>query len=365
MRRRRDLCAPWMFPDPVPYASEHRGGDKARRRAAYFTPGARVNCDPPSAIRNQMHDQRPPAIFLMGPTASGKTAFAVELVQRWPVEIVSVDSALVYRGMDIGTAKPDAETLRLAPHRLIDLCAPTQAYSAADFCRDALRAMHEIRAAGRIPLLIGGTSMYFRALQHGLSDLPEADPVVRNRLEAEARKLGWLAMHERLQACDPLAAARIHPNDPQRIQRALEVIELTGRPLSEQQGRRHSQFGFRVLKIAACPPDRAVLHQRIEARFALMLQAGLCDEVRGLMAQPGMHAELPSMRAVGYRQTWQHLQGAFDRRELFDRGVFATRQLAKRQITWLRAELDAFWRDPGDAATRADALRLISAFCAM
>ena len=299
----------------------------------------------------------------MGPTASGKTAFAVELVQRWPLEIVSVDSALVYRGMDIGTAKPDADTLRLAPHRLIDLCAPTQSYSAADFCRDALRAMQQIRAAGRIPLLVGGTSMYFRALQHGLSTLPEADPVVRNRLEREATLVGWAAMHERLRASDPAAAARIHPNDPQRIQRALEVIELTGRSLSELQGRRHSGLGFRVLKIAACPADRAVLHQRIEARFAVMLQAGLCDEVRGLMAQPGMHANLPSMRAVGYRQTWQHLEGAFDARELFDRGVFATRQLAKRQITWLRSEIDAFWRDPGDAAERADASRMIAAFC--
>jgi len=365
VRRRHDLCAPWMFTDPAPSVPEHRRGDKARRRAAYFAPGAAVNCEPRSAIRNRMHDQRPPAIFLMGPTASGKTAFAVELVQRWPLEIVSVDSALVYRGMDIGTAKPDAETLHLAPHRLIDLCAPTQAYSAADFCRDALSAMHEIRADGRIPLLIGGTSMYFRALQHGLSDLPEADPAVRGRLEAEAKALGWTAMHKRLQASDPLAAARIHPNDPQRIQRALEVIELTGRSLSEQQGRRQKPLGFRILKIAACPADRAVLHQRIEARFALMLHAGLCDEVRGLMAQPGMHAELPSMRAVGYRQTWQHLQGAFDRRELLDRGVFATRQLAKRQITWLRSEFDAFWRDPGDAAARTDALRLISSFCAM
>lgn len=299
----------------------------------------------------------------MGPTASGKTALAVELVQRWPLEIISVDSALVYRGMDVGTAKPDAETLRLAPHRLIDLCAPTQPYSAADFCRDALQAMQEITRAGRIPLLVGGTGMYFRSLQQGMSDLPEANTAVRAALEAEAVQIGWAGMHERLRRHDPIAAARIHPNDPQRIQRALEVIEISGRPLSELQGRRRRQLPFRILKIAVSPRDRALLHDRIAARFATMLQSGLIDELRGLMALPGMHADLPSMRSVGYRQAWQHLQGEFDERELLGRGVFATRQLAKRQITWLRAELDAFWRDPGVGAERDDLLRLISGFC--
>jgi tRNA dimethylallyltransferase len=300
---------------------------------------------------------------MMGPTASGKTALAVELVQRWPMEIISVDSALVYRGMDIGTAKPDADSLCLAPHRLIDLCAPTEIYSAADFCRDALVAMEAIRVAGRVPLLVGGTSMYFRALQHGLSDLPEADPKVRALLEREAQTLGWRAMHERLHAADPIAAARIHPNDPQRIARALEVIAISGRPLSAQQGQRQRTLPFRILKIAICPQERAVLHQRIELRFAAMLRSGLLDEVRALMALPGIHADLPSMRAVGYRQAWQHLQGEFDERELFDRGVFATRQLAKRQITWLRSEIDAFWRDPAVPADHSDALRLIASFC--
>jgi tRNA dimethylallyltransferase len=310
-----------------------------------------------------MQDHRPPAIFLMGPTASGKTALAVELVQRWPLSIVSVDSALVYRGMDVGTAKPDRETLRIAPHRLIDLCAPTQAYSAADFCRDALQAMQDIVQAGRVPMLVGGTGMYFRSLQQGMSDLPQADPVVRAALEEEAAHIGWAAMHERLRRADPIAASRIHQNDPQRIQRALEVIEITGRPLSELQGRRQRQLPFRILKIAVSPSDRAVLHDRIAARFSTMLQSGLVDEVRVLMAQPGMHADLPSMRSVGYRQAWQHLQGEFDARELHDRGVFATRQLAKRQITWLRAELDAFWRDPGVVAEHDDVLGLIAGFC--
>jgi tRNA dimethylallyltransferase len=310
-----------------------------------------------------MNHQRPPAIFLMGPTASGKTALAVVLAQRWPLSIVSVDSALVYRGMDVGTAKPDRETLRIAPHRLIDLCAPTQAYSAADFCRDALQAMRDITQAGRVPLLVGGTGMYFRSLQQGMSDLPEADPALRLRLEADAQQVGWAAMHERLRAADPVAAGRIHPNDPQRIQRALEVIAISGRPLSELQGRRNRQLPFRVLKIAVSPADRAVLHRRIEARFATMLESGLIDEVRALMAMPGMHADLPSMRSVGYRQAWQHLQGEFDARELRDRGVFATRQLAKRQITWLRAELDAFWRDPGVPSEYDDVLSLISGFC--
>jgi tRNA dimethylallyltransferase len=310
-----------------------------------------------------MRDQRPPALFLMGPTASGKTALAVELVQRWPFDIISVDSALVYQGMDIGTAKPDAETCRIAPHRLIDICAPTDAYSAADFCHDAQVAMQEIVECGRVPLLVGGTGMYFRSLQLGMSELPEADASVRAMIERRATHEGWPALHDWLHQIDPVSAARIHPNDPQRIQRALEVIAITGRPLSELQGRRRRQLPFRVLKIAVCPANRAVLHQRIEQRFAAMLQSGLIDEVRGLMAQPGMHADLPSMRSVGYRQTWQHLQGEFDEGELLDRGTFATRQLAKRQITWLRAELDAFWRDPGVAAERDDLLALIAGFC--
>lgn len=316
----------------------------------------------PMQDRLPLQDRRPPAIFLMGPTASGKTALAVELVQRWPMQIVSVDSALVYRGMDIGTAKPDAETQRLAPHRLIDLSAPSVVYSAADFCRDALQAMQEIHASGCIPLLVGGTGMYFRSLQRGMSELPEADAQVRQQLEADAQRLGWGALHARLQALDPIAGARIHPNDPQRIQRALEVIAISGRSLSEQQGRRQRELPFRVLKIAVCPSDRAVLHERIAARFAAMLQSGLLEEVRALVALPDMHADLPAMRSVGYRQAWQHLRGEFDARELLDRGIYATRQLAKRQITWLRSEHDAFWRDAADTTDRADLLRLIGGF---
>ncbi len=299
----------------------------------------------------------------MGPTAAGKTDLAVELVERYPLDIISVDSALVYRGLDIGAAKPGPDELRLAPHRLIDLCAPTEAYSAADFCRDAAAAMAESRAAGRVPLLVGGTGMYFRSLQRGLSDLPEADPDVRQRLEAEAAELGWAALHQRLVRLDPTAGARIHRNDPQRIQRALEVIEISGRSLSEQQGQRRSTLPFRVLKFALCPADRSVLHERIARRFAAMIDAGLLAEVSALMRLPGIHADLPAMRAVGYRQAWQHLSAELAEQDWAERGVFATRQLAKRQITWLRSEHDAFWRDPGLASDRADVLRMIESFC--
>lgn len=299
----------------------------------------------------------------MGPTAAGKTDLAVELVQRYPLDIISVDSALVYRGLEIGAAKPGAEVLRIAPHRLIDLCAPTEAYSAADFCRDAAAAMEQSRAAGRVPLLVGGTGMYFRSLQRGLSALPEADAVVRRRLEGEAAELGWGALHERLQRLDPAAAARIHRNDPQRIQRALEVIEISGRGLSEQQGHRRGSLTFRVLKLALCPTERSVLHERIVRRFDAMIEAGLLAEVAALMRRPGIHADLPAMRAVGYRQAWQHLNGDLTAGEWVERGVFATRQLAKRQITWMRSEHDAFWRDPGAGHERADVARLIAGFC--
>jgi tRNA dimethylallyltransferase len=310
-----------------------------------------------------MRDTRPPAVFLMGPTASGKTALAVDLAQRWPFDIISVDSALVYRAMDIGTAKPDAATLALAPHRLIDLVDPVEAYSAADFRRDALQAMLATQRAGRVPLLVGGTGLYFRSLQQGLSDLPEADPQVRARIEREAADAGWATLHARLARLDPAAAARIHPNDPQRIGRALEVIELSGRPLSEQQGRRRAELPFRVLKFALAPADRAVLHERIAVRFEAMIAAGFLDEVRALAARPDLHGDLPSMRAVGYRQALQHLAGEFDAAGFRDRGIFATRQLAKRQITWLRSEHDAFWRDPGDRHASADLHRLIRGFC--
>ncbi|WP_130618440.1 tRNA (adenosine(37)-N6)-dimethylallyltransferase MiaA [Dyella amyloliquefaciens] len=307
-------------------------------------------------------DQRPLAVFLMGPTASGKTALACALSERFPVELVSVDSALVYRGMDIGTAKPDAQTLARYPHRLIDIRDPAEPYSAADFRGDAMEAMQGITARGRVPLLVGGTGLYFRALQQGLSRLPEADPAIRERLSAEAVEAGWPSLHARLQRLDPAAAARIGPNDAQRIQRALEVIELTGRPLSEQQqGGSGERFPWRVLKLALLPADRAPLHARIAERFDAMLAAGFLGEVRTLRERKDLHADLPAIRAVGYRQAWEHLDGQTDAAEFRDRGVFATRQLAKRQITWLRSELDARVLDPDRAGLQAraeDALEL-------
>jgi tRNA dimethylallyltransferase len=281
----------------------------------------------------------PPAIFLMGPTASGKTAVAVDLVRRLPLEIISVDSALVYRGMDIGTAKPDAELLRAAPHRLIDIRDPAEPYSAAEFRRDALAAMADIRAQGRIPLLVGGTFLYFRALQQGLSRMPAADPAIRARLEAEAQEDGLQRLHARLAQVDPEAAARIHATDPQRIQRALEVYEATGQPLSawHAQGRAGA-FPWRVLKLALLPADRAVLHARIEARFRAMLAAGFVEEVRGLYARSDLHRELPALRAVGYRQAWAWLAGETGYEEMQQRAIVATRQYARRQLTWLRGE---------------------------
>ena len=281
----------------------------------------------------------PLAVFLTGPTASGKTAVAVELVQRLPMDIISVDSALVYRGMDIGTAKPDAETLALAPHRLIDIRDPSHAYSAAEFRDDALREMQDIIDRGRIPLLVGGTMLYFRALENGLSELPGADPQVRARLEAEAAESGWSVMHARLQRVDPESAARIHPNDPQRIQRALEVYELSGLPLSELHRRPDRQPApYRFLKIMLAPGERTQLHERITQRFQSMLHAGFLDEVRRLRQRPELHADLPSMRAVGYRQAWAHLDGDLDETEWIERAVAATRQYAKRQLTWFRGE---------------------------
>jgi len=307
-------------------------------------------------------DQRPLAIFLMGPTASGKTALACELSERFVLDLVSVDSALVYRGMDIGTAKPDAATLARYPHALIDIRDPGQPYSAADFRADALPLMQRISAQGRVPLLVGGTGLYFRALQQGLSDLPEADAAIRARLSAEAEQVGWPAMHARLALRDPVAAARIGCNDAQRLQRALEVIELTGRPLSElQRGGATTHFPWRVLKLALLPPDRSMLHERIALRFDTMFAAGFLDEVRALRARGDLHAELPAIRAVGYRQAWEHLDGLTDAAEFRDRAIFATRQLAKRQITWLRSDYGARLFDPdqpGLTARATDAVQL-------
>ncbi|SDF23014.1 tRNA (adenosine(37)-N6)-dimethylallyltransferase MiaA [Dyella sp. 333MFSha] len=302
-------------------------------------------------------DHRPLAVFLMGPTASGKTALACSLADRYPMGLISVDSALVYRGLDIGSAKPDAATLARYPHELVDIRDPAQPYSAADFRSDALAAMDRVRKAGRVPLLVGGTGLYFRALQQGLSDLPEADPAVRERIGAEAARVGWATMHERMAERDPVAGARIRPGDAQRVQRALEVMELTGRTLTElQQGGSREPFPWRVLKLALLPDDRKLLHERIAARFDTMIAGGFLDEVKRLRARGDLHAELPAIRAVGYRQAWEYLDGQGDATNFRDRGIYATRQLAKRQITWLRGELDARTFDPdrGDPLPGAD-----------
>jgi tRNA dimethylallyltransferase len=300
----------------------------------------------------------PSAILLMGPTASGKTDLAAALVARLPCEIISVDSALVYRGMDIGTAKPDAELLARAPHRLIDILDPAEAYSAARFRADALREMADIIAAGRIPLLVGGTGLYFRALRRGLSDLPGADPVVRARLEQEAAELGWEALHQRLRQVDPVAAARIHPHDPQRLQRALEVYELTGRPLSEQQ-RGGEALPYRVLALAVAPAEREQLHARIHERFHLMLERGLVAEVDGLYRRGDLGPDLPSIRCVGYRQVWSYLAGEVDYPAMVEQGISATRQLAKRQFTWLRSEPDSHWLDSSSPQLLDKVLKLV------
>ena len=301
------------------------------------------------------------AILLMGPTASGKTDFAISLRKRFPCDLISVDSALVYRGMNIGTAKPDTATLARAPHRLIDFLDPEESYSAGDFVRDASREMDEILAAGRIPLLVGGTMMYFRALTRGIAELPGADDALRREIDAEAEQQGWPAMHTALREIDAEAAARIEPNDRQRIQRALEVYRVSGRPLSDWQ--RESaplRDDIRWLKIGLMIEPRGLLHERIEQRLDLMLESGFLDEMRELYDRPGLGPDCTSMRSVGYRQFWQHLNGQLSLEEARDRALFATRQLAKRQITWLRSEDDIFLVDPLEAG----AIDAISAFLA-
>lgn len=281
----------------------------------------------------------PKAIFLMGPTGTGKTDLAVAIRQQLPVEIISVDSALVYKNMNIGTAKPDADILKRAPHRLIDFLDPAQTYSAAEFREDALREMAEITAKGRIPLLVGGTMLYFRALEQGLSELPSADPMIRARLIAEATQTSWQALHERLQQIDPEAAARIHPNDPQRLQRALEVYELTGENLTSLQRKlRFEACPYQLLKLALIPENRTWLHNRLEQRFDTMLDLGLIKEVEQLYARPDLNTSLPAIRAVGYRQVWDYLDGKIDYNLMRNRAIVATRQLAKRQMTWLRSD---------------------------
>ncbi|WP_148714631.1 tRNA (adenosine(37)-N6)-dimethylallyltransferase MiaA [Chitinolyticbacter meiyuanensis] len=279
-----------------------------------------------------------PALFLMGPTASGKTACAMALVEAGlPVELISVDSALVFRGMDIGTAKPTVAELERAPHQLIDIISPEAAYSAAQFRDDALRLMADITARGRLPVLVGGTMLYFNTLQHGIHDLPQADPALRAQLHADAERLGWPALHARLATLDPATAARLSPNDQQRIERALEICLTAGRPMSELLAQPASQpLPYALTKLALLPNDRAVLHQRIAQRFDTMLAQGLVEEVAGLRSRYALSLDLPSMRCVGYRQAWEYLDGEIDLATLRDKGIAATRQLAKRQLTWLR-----------------------------
>ncbi|SCZ47082.1 MULTISPECIES: tRNA (adenosine(37)-N6)-dimethylallyltransferase MiaA [unclassified Pseudomonas] len=314
--------------------------------------------------------QLPPAIFLMGPTAAGKTDLAIELTKVLPCELISVDSALVYRGMDIGTAKPSKELLAEFPHRLIDILDPAEAYSAADFRRDALQAMAEITSRGKIPLLVGGTMLYYKALVDGLADMPAADPEVRAQIEEEAARLGWQALHEQLAVIDPESAARIHPNDPQRLSRALEVYRVSGQSMTALRQRQSAQsteaaasglqqLPYTVANLAIAPANRQVLHRRIEQRFTLMLEQGFIDEVVALRERSDLHAGLPSIRAVGYRQVWDYLDGKLTSAEMQERGIIATRQLAKRQFTWLRSWTDLHWLDSFDCDNLPRALKYL------
>ncbi|WP_144935882.1 tRNA (adenosine(37)-N6)-dimethylallyltransferase MiaA [Pseudomonas alabamensis] len=296
---------------------------------------------------------KPPAIFLMGPTAAGKTDLAIALTQVLPCELISVDSALIYRDMDIGTAKPSKDVLAAHPHRLIDIRDPAQSYSAAEFRHDALAAMAEISARGRIPLLVGGTMLYYKALVEGLADMPPADAQVRADLEAEMAALGLAELHRQLAEVDPESAARIHPNDPQRLVRALEVYRVSGQSMTAHRARQQqaaqagddAALSYTVASLAIAPANRHVLHERIALRFAQMLEQGFVEEVRALRNRRDLHAGLPSIRAVGYRQVWDHLDGALTAAQMQERGVIATRQLAKRQFTWLRSWPDLHWLD--------------------
>lgn len=287
----------------------------------------------------------PIALFLMGPTASGKTNLAIELKKRYPVEIISVDSALIYKGMDIGTAKPSAEELALAPHRLINILDPAIAYSAADFRHDALREMADIVAQGKIPLLVGGTMLYYKALLQGLSPLPAADPETRSVIEQQAMQQGWEALHRELCDIDPVAGSRIHKTDPQRITRALEVFRISGKTMTELTKIQGEPLPYRVLQFAVAPKERAVLHQRIELRFQQMIAAGFEQEVRELYCRGDLHPDMTSIRCIGYRQMWDYLSGSCTLEEAIFRGVCATRQLAKRQLTWLRSWENVTWLD--------------------
>lgn len=296
------------------------------------------------------HSSLPSALFLMGPTASGKTDLAIELCENLPCEIISVDSALIYRGMDIGTAKPNAAELKKAPHKLIDILDPAQSYSVAEFRKDALLAMHDITARGNIPLLVGGTMMYYKALIDGLSPLPESDQNVRQAIEAQAEKSGWNVLHQQLAQFDPTSAKRIHPNDPQRLIRALEVYLLTNRSMTDLMATKSDPIPYNIKQFCIAPDDRKVLHERIAQRFQIMVDTGFQAEVEKLKERSDLHLNLPSIRCVGYRQMWQYLDGDFDFNEMREKSIAATRQLAKRQLTWLRGwenihPLDTFSSD--------------------
>ena len=320
-----------------------------------------------------MSERLPPAIFLMGPTAAGKTDLAIELARVLPCELISVDSALIYRDMDIGTAKPDKDTLAEFPHRLIDIRDPAESYSAAEFRADALSAMAEITARGRIPLLVGGTMLYFKALLEGLAEMPSADAALRAELEARAQAEGWEVLHAELRAVDPESAARIHPNDPQRLIRALEVYRVSGQSMTVHRQRQAAentaggasavrQFPYTVAQLAIAPAQRQLLHERIALRFRLMLEQGLVAEVERLRQRSDLHVGLPSIRAVGYRQVWDHLDGKLDAVQMQERGIIATRQLAKRQFTWLRGwQQNVHWLDSADCDNLPRALKYLAA----
>ncbi|MDP8033152.1 tRNA (adenosine(37)-N6)-dimethylallyltransferase MiaA [Pasteurella atlantica] len=280
--------------------------------------------------------QKPLAIFLMGPTASGKTDLAIQLRKNLPIEVISVDSALIYKGMDIGTAKPTKQELAQAPHRLIDIIDPAESYSVANFCEDARQEMAEITIAGKIPLLVGGTMLYYKGLVEGLSPLPSSQPEIRERIQAKAEKIGWVELHKELLSIDPVAGQRINENDNQRIGRALEVFYISGKTMTELIAQKGEVLPYDVLQFAISPQDRAILHQRIEQRFHKMIDLGFKQEVERLFERKDLHIDLPSIRCVGYRQMWEHLQGDISLDDAIFKGICATRQLAKRQITWLR-----------------------------
>ncbi|MCL1066785.1 tRNA (adenosine(37)-N6)-dimethylallyltransferase MiaA [Shewanella olleyana] len=291
--------------------------------------------------------KQPKVLFLMGPTASGKTALAIEMAQNHNCEIISVDSALIYRQMDIGSAKPNADELALAPHRLIDILDPSESYSAADFRRDALNEIEQIIARGKTPLLVGGTMMYFKALLEGLSPLPAADEMVRAEILQEAEEHGWDFLHQQLCEIDPVAGERIHPNDPQRLSRALEVFRITGKTMTELTATKSEALPYDVVQFAIAPLDRKVLHELIAKRFKLMMEQGFIEEVQRLKDRGDLHLDMPSMRCVGYRQCWQYLDEEFDHDTLVEKATAATRQLAKRQLTWLRSWPDLNWLESG------------------